>query len=460
MKKIFSLTIILAMLLPLCFIGISAEDTTIVNTRPDWLITEICPNTEGSADSTFGYINGRDPFEALEIYNNSDHTLDLYDYCLTYNGNVGTSEKFETQIVEITPFLTNNTWENKPGNYLDGSTATSTQMPTNPQYCEVASGECVVIWVMYCEAYYADYSTDGVTTGLSIENFRDFWNIPENVKVIACDGNSNVTGTYTSLITGETISTNGYDKNFNLKNSDTGTYGLALYSEALNTAANTTTGSTNVFTCADGYSACTDMAVWATVDFTYIPVLSANYSVEFTYDLDGTANFAKYGKSYSSNRMLMSDFNCISSFGTLSNYQKMTIPEYQFSTGEKITLPELYNAETGYQFDGWKIDSNTTTNIPYEEITLAAGTHTFTPVYSLIPETTAAPETSAPDTTTTAPVTTLSPETTVNPEGTTVATKTTTEEKSGCGKSSIVIAIAEAVIAVGGAATFVVFKRK
>ncbi|MGI6166579.1 MAG: hypothetical protein ACOYIA_00345, partial [Eubacteriales bacterium] len=86
--------------------------TTSSTTRgPDWVITEICPDQAG--DGTGGWSDGKDVFEFIEIYNNSGATLNLYDYCLTYNGNARTDEKFETLIVEITPF--------KAGDYLDGS---------------------------------------------------------------------------------------------------------------------------------------------------------------------------------------------------------------------------------------------------------------------------------------------------------------------------------------------------
>lgn len=88
---------------------------TWTTTEPDLIITEMCPDTAG--DGTGGWTDGKDVFEMFEIYNNSDFTLNLYDYCITYNGNNVTNDMYENAIVEITPFLTNNQWEDKPGNY-------------------------------------------------------------------------------------------------------------------------------------------------------------------------------------------------------------------------------------------------------------------------------------------------------------------------------------------------------
>ena len=74
---------------------------TWTTTEPDLIITEMCPDTAG--DGTGGWTDGKDVFEMFEIYNNSDFTLNLYDYCITYNGNNVTNDMYENAIVEITP---------------------------------------------------------------------------------------------------------------------------------------------------------------------------------------------------------------------------------------------------------------------------------------------------------------------------------------------------------------------
>ena len=199
--------------------------------EPDLVITEICPDTSGNGIA--GYTDGKDPFEFFEIYNNSSVTINLYDYCITYNGNKPSNDQYESTIVEITPFLTNNQWENKPGNYLDGSTLQWTDnekpvgdlsnLPTNPETFFIEPGECVVVWCIYAEAYFAMFNEG---KGVSMADFRSFWNIPDNVKVIAFDGNSDTKH-------------GGHGNNFNLKNSKCGSYGIAKYSDMLNLAANT-----------------------------------------------------------------------------------------------------------------------------------------------------------------------------------------------------------------------------
>ena len=82
----------------------------------------------------------------------------------------------------------------------------------NPETCEVAPGEVVVLWSMYPEAVYANWN-DG--KGLQIEDFRTFWGMPEDTKIICWDGNSSVAMA-------------GHDKNFNIKNSGSALYGICL----------------------------------------------------------------------------------------------------------------------------------------------------------------------------------------------------------------------------------------
>jgi len=347
MKKFYAVFLVACLFASIWTTTASATmvTTTSSTTRgPDWVITEICPDQMG--DGTGGWSDGKDPMEFIEIYNNSGTTLNLYDYCLTYNGNARTSEKFETQIVEITPF--------KPGDYLDGTTmpwsgqsiecGDLSNKPVNPETCLVAPGEIVVLWVMYHEAYYALWN-DG--KGMSIDDFRNFWNIPEGVKVIAVDGSSNT-------------NYGGHDKNFNVKNSATGTYGIALYSEALNTAANTATGGDANYPVV--YTESPELICWATVCFTtqLLAGSIANFSYNFAPDFQGIGA-AEFGYVADARRMMLVypyvDAISEATVGKLLPIQKLILGT-PMEAGESCTFSdELYipDAEQLGEFEGFII---------------------------------------------------------------------------------------------------------
>ena len=223
MKKYISLALVAIMIASLFAIGTVGTSAATPTTMPDWVITEICPdNYAGDAPHESGYADNKDPFEFIEIVNTSGRVLDIYDYCMTYSGytRVNADGKFENFITEITPL--------KAGDFTDGSTAgwsdadyagtALENMPKNPESGLVNPGEVVVLWSYYNESGYTMFN-DG--KGMQFADFRSWHKIPDNVKVFAYDGNS---GT----------SRGGHDKNFNVKNSETGTYGIALYTEELN----------------------------------------------------------------------------------------------------------------------------------------------------------------------------------------------------------------------------------
>ena len=90
MKKVLSLVLMLTLIGSMCLVfatGASAAEQV----GPDWIITEICMDQKG--DGSAGYSDNKDPFEFIEIYNNSGRELNLYDYALTYNGNNRTDER-------------------------------------------------------------------------------------------------------------------------------------------------------------------------------------------------------------------------------------------------------------------------------------------------------------------------------------------------------------------------------
>lgn len=125
MKKLIAITLSLLIVMSAAVSLVGATDAAApawTTKEPELLITELVPDTRGTGENGYTNDQNQDIFEMFEIYNNSEAVINLYDYCITYNGNNLKSDNFEAMIVEITPFLTNNQYEDKPGNYLDGST--------------------------------------------------------------------------------------------------------------------------------------------------------------------------------------------------------------------------------------------------------------------------------------------------------------------------------------------------
>lgn len=377
MKKILAIALVAAMLTGVLAVFAQAEEATATKVpecaesqkKPDWLITEIVSDTKGDGVKNTTYTDNKDPFEFIEIYNNSNKVLNLYDYCLTYNGSGNTSSNWETQIKEITPFLTGNKWEDKVGNYLDGSnipladTRAMNDSMKNPQYCDVQPGECVVLWVMYYEAYLSIFN-DG--TGMTDADFRTHHGVPDDVKVIHVDGNSSADN-------------GGNVHNFNVKNNDNGTYGIAKYSDALNTACNVAkedgTQADGLLT-ENGYAKYEDMISWASVDLTSSSNSfgkyykgSENNSYNFVPDVTW-ANSEKYGYVWSGGRMMMLESDALVTPGKLTDHQKLFICPEKLEAGTKIDLdasntmyriyaplPVIETTETvRYEFGGYIIN--------------------------------------------------------------------------------------------------------
>lgn len=423
MKKAVSLLLCVLLLTSLSTIAASASNellTTTSSPRPDWIITEVCPDTSGNGIG--GYTDGKDVFEFFEIYNNSGSTLNLYDYCMTYNGNARTSEKFETQIVEITPF--------KPGDYLDGSNlpwsgqanecSDLSNKPVNPDTCLVAPGEVVVIWSMYHEAYYASWNEG---KGMSVADFRAFWNIPDDVKVIAWDACSST-------------SYGGHDKNFNIKNSDTGTYGIAYYSDVLNTAANTEAGGSNIY--AVNYTESVELTAWVTLDFpNQLGSSQANMTYNFTIDNQGIGA-EEWALNPDLRRMLLIEAQADPTPGTLTTLQKLTLG-VPLDAGESLSVDDfLYyipTLDTG--FEGFEING---TLYPLKSTFTASSAGVYTLTYKYLepgattePKQTDAPVTTPPkkDDTTTTP----GDSSTTAPSTEATTTTTPPAKEKGCGST-------------------------
>lgn len=440
MKKIISLALVVLMLASLATLAVSATDTPVVTApagnleMPDWVITEVCPDTAGTGE-VGGYADGKDVFEYFEIYNASGKTLNLYDYCMTYYGGGRTNELFENTIYEATPF--------KGGDYVDGSTLQWTDAddagkssgdlsnkPVNPDTCMVEPGECVVIWSLYHEPYYAMWN-DG--KGLSMNDFRTFWNIPEDVKVIAWDGNSS---------TGK----GGHEKNFNIKNSGTGTYGIALYSEAVQVANALEADGSNkdTYQYAVSYVECPEMAAWATVDFSMIGTTMANLTYNFIPDLTGIGS-DEWGLTQDARRMLLAEVFADPTPGKLSALQKMVLG-VDLKKGDAVDFSAMYYPILDdLAFEGYKVNGTLYSD---SAVFTAEADGSYKLEYSYINAADTTPKdttTAAPKVDTTTPAdkdTTSAPtgkDTTPAPSGSTTTTapadKTTTAAPSegGCG---------------------------
>ncbi len=176
-----------------------------IKDRPSLIITEIAADTYLKVDQNTNteYTSANmDAYEAIEVYNNSAAQINIYDYMLGYQGSSAknVSTYFERLIQEYTPIFPGADWTDAPYTAYDSLWAgSSVQRPVNPAYEQgtLEPGEVAVIWM---------YTKDSHTIHATMEQFRAFWSIPENVKSFVVDANTS------------------RDKNFSIKNEDTGTY--------------------------------------------------------------------------------------------------------------------------------------------------------------------------------------------------------------------------------------------
>ncbi len=430
MKKIISMIMVLCMLAAMFAINTSAAGIT--TDAPDWIITEIgCDQT---GDGTGGWTNSLDPFEYFELYNNSGKALNLYDYGMFYNGVARTADNFETVVYEYTPFL--------PGNYFDGWTGAADEwtftgnaycglenIELNPDTCIVEPGECVVIWSRFRSSFFADWNNG---KGMQIADFRNFYNIPESVKVISWDGNNYDGGA------------GGHVKNFTPKNSAVGTYGVCLKSEVLDADANrgTTTKAEDIFE--GSWTENPELISWATVDLSTQVTEGCVGNMAFNFVLDNKEIGAKeFYYDFDIRREMLVEKNVEPTPGSLTTLQKMWLGVALDANETLIVGDTTFYApysETG-EFAGLKI--NDTLYKTGDTFTAAAaGVYTIDYAYGKQAEetTTAAPDTTeAPaDTTTAAPeadTTTAAPEadTTTAAPTTNAPTTQAPKDEGGCG---------------------------
>ena len=173
------------------------------NVKPELLITRISPDQYGkvSTNTNPEYTsNNNDTYEFIEVYNNSDRELNVFDYMVGYQGSGANnvSTYFERLIQEYTAIFPGEDWIDAPYTNRASNWTTKTR-PSNPSYEEgvVKPGETFILWM---------YNGDSHNNHAQIADFRTFWKVPESTKVFLVDADSNI------------------NKNFNIKNSDTGTY--------------------------------------------------------------------------------------------------------------------------------------------------------------------------------------------------------------------------------------------
>lgn len=507
MKKLIAMLLLIAMMVSVFALAIGAEEVTTTTAEdetttpaeecvesqknPDWLITEISEDQTGDGMKLDWYntpYGGKDIFEMMEIYNNSGEALNLYDYAMAYNGSGRSSENFEHQIKELTPFLSNNTYTDKPGNYFDGMDEsvfgedgpTGEQkvngevvgvykmvMPTdkNPETCIVQPGECVVLWFRYYESYLTCYHDNEATpeldgTGATVADFKAFWGIADDVKVIMVDANGN----------SDTFGGNAH--NFNIKNSDCGTYSIVKYNEELVTNCNTPdeAGAQAAGLMTEGYWTYEDMICWASLDFTSsMPGKgTANYTYNFVPDIGGYSA-TRFGTVWSGARMAILEYNAEPTPGKLTDLQKLYIEPETLTEGTSIALNGNNAALYIYSFDwrttthrynfyGFTINGQDYKWSSDKFVVPAGGVTEFAPYYEEVEITTATEEEDLPpednpvDTTTEASkVTTKAPVTTANPGN------TTEPEKKGCGGFAVA---AQLVAVLCSSVAFVVIKKR
>ena len=318
-----------------CF-GASADTGDALHSSkfPELLITEVCSDTFGF-DSGASVINknlvgkGGDTYEFIEIYNNSDHRINIYDYCLLYNGNDSSKSTFETEVVEMTPFASGKGW-------IDGWDASKywtgkTKMPENPAYEDgyVEPGRCVVIWVLYFESHLYN---------CTVEEFRAYWHIPSDVLVICFDGNGDSSGDKVTTVNGNSITKNGNSKNFNVKNSAVGAYAIAKKTDEIAYANKSGITLKQVFSTTD------DIISWTVMDYPAVISLDPNYVVNAATTVNFIPSFESYNGLYKSSGGKRTEYLCCtqyesSSVGRLTKEQIEALGEryVYLNAGEKVT---------------------------------------------------------------------------------------------------------------------------
>ena len=222
------------------------------DTKPDLLITRISPDqyakVEGNVNTEYANNIHNDPYEFIEVYNNSGREINIFDYMVGYQGSnaAAVSTYFERLIQEYTAIFPGSDWIDAPWGQYD-SYWTGRTRPVNPGYEEgvLKAGEICVLWL---------YNADSHKNHAQFADFRAFWRVPESTKIFLVDANS------------------ALDKNFNIKNSDTGTYVIlkpsTRYPQRRSDDSTLDTENAKRFWSLDlTYADMPEVVCWAVVDF-------------------------------------------------------------------------------------------------------------------------------------------------------------------------------------------------
>ena len=118
---------------------------------------------------------------------------------------------------------------------------------------------------------------------------------PKTMKftVICFDGNSENLTNKVTTVNGNTVTRGGHEKNFNVKNSNVGTYSIGRKTEAFAYGANRS-GST----LSQVYADCDDIISWAVMDFTNILSSDPNYTVNAASTVNFIPSLVPYNGLY------------------------------------------------------------------------------------------------------------------------------------------------------------------
>lgn len=164
-----------------------------------------------------------------------------------------------------------------------------------------------------------------------MEDFCAHWGVPEDVKVIAVDANSSTKN-------------GGNGKNFNVKNSAVGTYGIAKQSPELE-AGNNVKDAPKI---TGSYTESQHLVFWVTMDFNDMLMngSAANATYSFTWDFAGYAAVDQSytyirdeDYTYDARRGLLLTMYDQPTVGTLNTVQKMALG-VELAEGESFTLDE------------------------------------------------------------------------------------------------------------------------
>ncbi len=141
---------------------------------PELLITELGTST-GAA-------------EFIELYNNSERALNIFDYCIVRNTDL---TKIGANWQDATKITKDNIATILPGvhTYTAEHGGQSVEL-INPTDGTINPGETVVLWIATNTTF--DVDQPGTPTGLaSIDAFREYHGLDSSVKVFACYNNNN-----------------------------------------------------------------------------------------------------------------------------------------------------------------------------------------------------------------------------------------------------------------------------